>query len=236
MKLREQTILVISDDPSLCASARRELQENDPQVRVASVSNVDAARRIVEDCSPAVIVLEQAVVRDPADGPRVRVPRLDTVVSSLAAYAPVVVLGNERDAVELTALVAAGAADYVGASQESLESLRAAAGLVKRRLQQARRLADGTPAAEEFAACAETGRHHEDFGEILRHELNNPLTGILGNAELLLVELRRRNDGQIPQAGVQRLETIAALAVRMRETIRRLSKEWEARRDLLRAP
>jgi signal transduction histidine kinase len=31
-----------------------------------------------------------------------------------------------------------------------------------------------------------------DFGEVLRHELNNPLTGILGNAELLLVELRRK--------------------------------------------
>ncbi len=28
-----------------------------------------------------------------------------------------------------------------------------------------------------------------DFGEVLRHELNNPLTGILGNAEMLLVAL-----------------------------------------------
>jgi signal transduction histidine kinase len=32
-----------------------------------------------------------------------------------------------------------------------------------------------------------------DFGEVLRHELNNSLTGILGSAELLLVELRRKN-------------------------------------------
>jgi signal transduction histidine kinase len=62
---------------------------------------------------------------------------------------------------------------------------------------------------------------------LLRHELNNPLTGILGNAELLLSEVRRKNDGRLPQGGQVRLETIAALAVRLRETVRRLSQEWE---------
>ncbi len=49
----------------------------------------------------------------------------------------------------------------------------------------------------------------EDFGEILRHEVNNPLTGILGNAELLLA--RREN---LPAGAVQRLEIIAELAMR----------------------
>lgn len=65
-----------------------------------------------------------------------------------------------------------------------------------------------------------------DFGAVLRHELNNPLTGILGNAELLLVEIRRRNMALPPQTQA-RVETIAALAVRMRETVRRLSETWE---------
>jgi signal transduction histidine kinase len=65
-----------------------------------------------------------------------------------------------------------------------------------------------------------------DFGEVLRHELNNPLTGILGNAELLLVEMRR-NQVELPPQAQTRLETIAVLAVRMRETVRRLSEEWE---------
>jgi signal transduction histidine kinase len=67
----------------------------------------------------------------------------------------------------------------------------------------------------------------ENFGEVFRHELNNPLTGILGNAELLLAEIHRNRDGQLPAGGLQRLETIAALAVRLRETIRRLSQEWD---------
>jgi signal transduction histidine kinase len=69
----------------------------------------------------------------------------------------------------------------------------------------------------------------QDFGAVLRHELNNPLTGILGNAELLLAEIRRSDDGRMPRGGSDRVETIAALAVRLRETIRRLSQEWEAR-------
>jgi signal transduction histidine kinase len=42
--------------------------------------------------------------------------------------------------------------------------------------------------------------------------LNNPLTGILGNAELLLMELRRKNV-ELPPEAKSRLETIAVLAV-----------------------
>lgn len=87
-------------------------------------------------------------------------------------------------------------------------------------------------AAEEAAKMSLSPRdenNQEAFGETLRHELNNPLTGILGNAELLLAEVRRKNDGQLPNGGQQRLETIAALAVRLRETVRRLSQDWENR-------
>jgi nitrogen-specific signal transduction histidine kinase len=70
---------------------------------------------------------------------------------------------------------------------------------------------------------------------LLRHELNNPLTGILGNAELLLAEINRKKDGQLPQGGLERVETIAALAMRMRETVRQLSHEWETRNEMLRS-
>jgi signal transduction histidine kinase len=61
-----------------------------------------------------------------------------------------------------------------------------------------------------------------DFGEILRHEVNNPLTGILGNTELLLARRDR-----LPPAAIERLETIAGLAVRLRETVRRISNAWD---------
>jgi len=62
-----------------------------------------------------------------------------------------------------------------------------------------------------------------DTAEIFRHEINNPLTGILGNAELLLAHRDR-----LPAAETQRLETVVDLAVRLRETIRRLSNAWES--------
>jgi hypothetical protein len=39
-------------------------------------------------------------------------------------------------------------------------------------------------------------------------QLNNPLTGILGNGEPLLSEIRRKSDGSLPQGAPQRLETI----------------------------
>jgi len=63
---------------------------------------------------------------------------------------------------------------------------------------------------EEDSSCHEI----RNFGELLRHELNNPLTGILGNAELLLVEMKRQQI-VLPEPARSRLETIAALAMRM---------------------
>jgi signal transduction histidine kinase len=53
-------------------------------------------------------------------------------------------------------------------------------------------------------------------GDLLRHELNNSLTDILGNAELLLFVMRRKNLA-LPLQAWLRLETIAALAASMRE-------------------
>ena len=215
---REQTILIVSDDAALCAAARREFEASIAGVRVASVSSVAAARRILQEESPVAILLEEAAIVPEAGRLEGILPRLDAVVASLAVYAPVVVLGTAARRPELSALIDAGAADYVMRDGGCLPS---ALGLIRSRLRQAQRVADSTRETFEEAA--------EDFGQVLRHELNNPLTGILGNAELLLAEVHRKNDGTFPQGGEHRLETIAALAVRLRETVRRLSQEWEAR-------
>jgi signal transduction histidine kinase len=215
----EQTLLVVSGDAALCDAARREFEASIAGLRVATVTSVAAARRILEEDAPAVILLEEAAVAPETDGPREIEPRLDAVVSSLAAFAPVVVIGTAERRVELSALINAGAADYVMRNGGCLPS---ALGLVRSRLRQGQRVADS--GRNRFAKA------EEDFGEVLRHELNNPLTGILGNAELLLAEVQRQKDGKLPHGGEQRLETIAALAVRLRETVRRLSEEWESRR------
>ena len=62
MTPREYTILLVSDDAVLRATARRELETIDERRHVSSVSTVDAARRIVEDAAPAVILLAEAAV------------------------------------------------------------------------------------------------------------------------------------------------------------------------------
>ena len=136
------------------------------------------------------------------------------------------VIGAPDQQSELALLVQAGAADFVertgGCFPIALE-------LVERRLRHAQQAIID----EQQSASAKSVLSSEQFGELLRHEMNNPLTGILGNAELLLAEIRSKKDGRLPHGGQQRLETIAALAVRLRETVRRLSQECEARQHLV---
>jgi signal transduction histidine kinase len=215
---REQTILLVSNDAGTCAAMRLAFASNGSPVRVAAVSSLAAARRILEEDAPAVIFLEDDSLAAESGGPRGIAPSLEAVVAPLAIHAPVVVLGPEKRRAGLAGLIDAGATDYV---VRKANWMGEACGLIQRRLRLAEQ-ASGC-AAETFDVA------DGDFGEVLRHELNNPLTGILGNAELLLVEIHRIGDGRIPRGAEQRLETIAGLAVRMRETVRRLSQEWETR-------
>jgi hypothetical protein len=77
----------------------------------------DAARRIVLDAAPAVILLEESSVLTPAcdaeGGRSARPAHLESAVSDLAASAPVVVVGGATLERELAALVAVGLADFV---------------------------------------------------------------------------------------------------------------------------
>jgi len=134
-----QTILVVSDDAALCAAARKEFEPNIAGLRVASVTSVAAAHRILEDGAPAVILLEEAAIGPESDGPRETVPRLDAVVTSLAVYAPVVVIGRAERRAELSALLDAGAADYV--MRDGRGCLPSALGLVRSRLRHAQDVA-----------------------------------------------------------------------------------------------
>jgi len=89
-----------------------------------------------------------------------------------------------------------------------------AAGLVERRLRWA--------AASRLVLAPPRTELYGDIATVFRHEINNPLTGILGNAELLLTHKDR-----LSAIETQRLQTIVDLAVRLRETIRRISNAWE---------
>jgi signal transduction histidine kinase len=136
---------------------------------------------------------------------------LESAVALLTETAPVVVAGAPEKQAGLAFLITSGAVDFVARTGLFLPVV---AGMLDRRV----RMAERATGMIQFPKDDLTG----DFGEILRHEVNNPLTGILGNTELLLARRDR-----LPPAAVERLETIAGLAVRLRETVRRLSNAWD---------
>ena len=199
MIAERQTILLVIDDDLICTAARRELETRRPDVRVSAVNSVEAALRHVELAAPNVILLAEGLRESELNGEALR---LEKVVKALGMFAPVVVMGVASRDVGLNALIAADAADYVPQAEGCMT---VALGLLERRLDRARRIADSSPGLLDGWS--------KDFAEVLRHELNNPLTGILGNAELLLAEINRKKDGRLPFGGLERVETIAALAM-----------------------
>lgn len=231
MQTLEPTVLLISHDAALCSAVRIALERSELSCHVASVASFAAARHTVADLSPDVIVLQESSLPPYSDSDSSQRQPLADVVTTLAGFAPVVILGNEEAPASLAALIAAGAADFLTADESHFP---AAAACVEKRLHSSRRLSR-EPLESGLAGARTEVANGENFGEMLRHELNNPLTGILGNAELLLAEIRRHNAGQLSETGIKRLETVAALAVRMRETVRRLSQAYDSRVERVRS-
>ena len=58
----------------------------------------------------------------------------------------------------------------------------------------------------------------------VRHEINNPLTGVLGQAQLLLRE-------DLSEKARKRVETIEALAIRLRDIVGQLREVQRPRRE-----
>lgn len=199
----------------LARAVEREGQREARDVIVTSVlpDLVSRASRM----GPRVIVLEERLLESGAS--------LDEVTRRLAVYAPVVVIAGAGHQAALASLVQMGEVDFV-ARAEGFAILAAA--VVVRRLRAPEKATSELTRGFAFAWAADLP---SDFSEVLRHEINNPLTGILGNAELLLYHQR----GKLPPGSVQRLETVVDLAVRLRETIRRLTVEWERDHPSLRS-
>ena len=125
-----------------------------------------------------------------------------------------VIVVTARDAREdLTAVLAAGADDYV-TKPSSPENLRARLEIAQQRIIQnaARRTAEAELARARWLA---------GIGETtiaLEHEINNPLSALLGNAELLLME-----EGLNPEQE-QQVRVIREQATRIADVVRRLAK------------
>jgi len=217
-------LVLLCGREDFCLEARHELQRRRKDLRIADSDGISGARQILGEQAPAVILAEERALAE-TDGPwRARRQAIESALSLLAGSAPVVWIGSAEEGAQLTQAVRSGAVDFV---PRSAMCLPAAVTMVERRLRSLAKSAPVEAARRATVSLGELRLDDRDFGEVLRHELNNPLTGILGNAELLLLEVRRgRLD--LPLQTLQRLETITELAVRMRETVRQLSDRWES--------
>ena len=141
-----ETVLVVSNNPDFCSTARRELESRHNGLRVTAISTPDAACQIVRDARPTVILLDDASVLAPTAAPSSEVVSplspLQSVVSELSAFAAIVVVGNPAQQRELCALMAAGVADFVARDQGGIAT---AIELVEHRLREARSLSKAMP-------------------------------------------------------------------------------------------
>ncbi len=206
MNFTNRTVSIISADPAVAQGCIDELAALGGSYRTPVAGSIEQARQAFGRVTPAVMLLEDSAIEFLRQG-----ETLESTVGSLAETAPVVVVAAAEKQDDLAFLITAGAVDFVARTSNFLPIV---AGMLDRRA----RLAERASGLIQFPHDELVG----DFGEILRHEVNNPLTGILGNTELLLARRDR-----LPPAAVERLQTIAELAVRLRETVRRLSNAWE---------
>ena len=215
-------LVLLCGREDFCSEARRELRKRRKDLRIADADGIAAARRILGEQSPAVILAEERALAE-TDGPGAMRRLIESALSLLAGSAPVVWVGAAEEGPAMTRAVRSGVVDFV---PRSAMCLPAAVTMVERRLRSCARSAAENGPRGGSVSLGELRLDDRDFGEVLRHELNNPLTGILGNAELLLLEAHR-GKLDLPMQTLRRLETITELAVRMRETVRQLSDRWE---------
>ncbi|HTW25248.1 MAG TPA: histidine kinase dimerization/phospho-acceptor domain-containing protein [Candidatus Baltobacteraceae bacterium] len=170
---------------------------------LAVASNLEHFRRLAGRISVEVALLDAEFV---GDAP------LEHFLRHVAVSAPVILLAPPERQAEVAGLVAEGDVEFVARVGNYFPL---AASLVDRRLRWA--------AASRSALGPPWSGSHGDIATIFRHEINNPLTGILGNAELVLTHKDR-----LSAIDAQRLQTVVDLAVRLRETIRRIGNAWDS--------
>lgn len=193
-------------DPALSQRLSRELGITAPKQTILVAGTLTQLRELLKTCTPGVIFVDSDLLGG--------VP-LPDAVRRIVPAGPVLVLAPLNAQADLAKLVADEGVDFIARVGNFVPL---ACALITRRLKQAQR-----PALDP---CRPAEQKSAGMGEIFRHEINNPLTGILGNAELVLAHREHFSGVEI-----QRLQTVVDLAVRLRENIRRISNSWDANRS-----
>jgi len=206
----QRRVLMGIQDQAIVQRMAREIERFAKPDRILAVSILAHLCELSARFDPQVILLDDNLLQ----GSSAIEP-----LHQLTVVAPVILIASGECLPEVARLVAIGNLDIVARADDFIPL---AASLVERRL--------GRSGKKDPAASAQPADFLGDIGEIFRHEINNPLTGILGNAELVLAHRDR-----LPAADTQRLQTVVELAVRLRETVRRVSDTWETQPRPLKA-
>ncbi|HXX18609.1 MAG TPA: histidine kinase dimerization/phospho-acceptor domain-containing protein [Candidatus Acidoferrum sp.] len=202
MTLASHAPLLGIADEVLAERLSREIEHTARPTRPVVVTDLFHLCDLTSRTGPAAIVLDSELVgREPLDG----------LLRQLTASAPVILIAPLERQFEVGRRIASGDVEFVARTGDFVPL---AACLVERRLRWAEMSAS--------MLALPWGEADADLGTIFRHEINNPLTGILGNAELVLA-----HRDHLSAVDTQRLQTVVDLAVRLRETVRRLSNAWE---------
>jgi DNA-binding response OmpR family regulator len=198
------TVLVIDDERDLVNLVRYNLELEGYEVLGAL--DGESGINLALSRSPDLILLDRMMPG--SDGVEV-CRRLRS--EGRTAHVPVIMLTAKVAEEERVQGLDAGADDYV-TKPASPENIRARLIIAERRIQQdiARRAAQAELARSRWLA---------GIGETtiaLQHEINNPLTALLGHAELLLMDYKDRNESN------EQVEVIFDQARRIADVVKRL--------------
>lgn len=205
-KAVQRSVLLGTADEAAAQRISTALLKSGHPCRFATPLTLPKMHEALRLSAPSVVLLDDRMLGSVS---------LEETLLRLTEFAPVALVAAPEKCDEVSRWIVRGDVEFIARIGDYVPL---ASAILLRRLRWAEQ-ADSIIGApwKEFPA---------DFASILRHEINNPLTGILGNAELLLAHY----GDKLPDAARQRIETVVDLAVRLREATRRLSNAIESDR------
>jgi signal transduction histidine kinase len=199
MKLNRPTVLILSSDPAFA----REITTSWPKDREP----------------PEFVVMEQDLCDDlPGDTFDLAIADTPTDQKRANLRTAVAVAGKPAilTAYDISPGASSGHSSILELSREP-ESWAAMVGLLGREILRRTQAESLAHEAEQFRAAAEAEATLGRYMAEMRHNVNNALTSILGNAELLLLE------PGLPANVLAQADTVRNMALRLHEVFQRFS-------------
>ncbi|MFW2331254.1 MAG: response regulator [Nitrospinota bacterium] len=193
-------VLIVDDDPTIATFAKLILEKNG-HYQVDLASSGEEALAMIEDNRPDIILLD--VIMPGMDGFKTTEKlKLSNKTDSI----PIIMITSKSEVDDKLKGMKLGANDYVTKPFNPDELI----GRVNTQLR-IKRLEKESGDKKELAAVLK-------IAAAIQHEINNPLTGIIGNIELLQ-EWRHLDHDELDQS----LDEIAKLSIRVKDIVAKMS-------------